>query len=79
MTPLLYGNDSFIAPGHTSQILTDDAGNDWICYHGYRKGSAAGNNRKFFIDRIDWTEDGWPVINGGAGPTTRAEAPVFGP
>ncbi|MBQ7195572.1 MAG: family 43 glycosylhydrolase [Bacteroidales bacterium] len=77
MTPLLYGNASFIAPGHTSKILTDDAGNDWIAYHGYVKGKANALGRILFIDRIDWTEDGWPVINSGNGPTTSAEAPAL--
>ena len=27
-------NKDFVGPGHNSQLVTDDAGNDWIFYHG---------------------------------------------
>lgn len=30
-------NDSFVGNGHCSEIVHDDAGNDWIFYHGVDK------------------------------------------
>jgi len=39
--------------------------------------------RQLLIDRIDWTADGWPTTNGGAGPSdgptaAPATTPIFG-
>jgi arabinan endo-1,5-alpha-L-arabinosidase len=34
-------------------------------------------DRVLMMDRIDWTQDGWPVINGGSGPSnTPVAAPI---
>lgn len=56
-------------PGHNS-IVTDDAGQDWTVYHA-RIGSETGP-RQLMMDKVDWV-DGWPVVNGGAGPTTGSQ------
>src|SRR5205085_2148477 len=34
---------------------------------------------QLLLDRIDWTADGWPVVNGGAGPSLTNVAPVTTP
>lgn len=76
MTPLLYSNSTHLAPGHVGEITTDDNGQDWIIYHCYIKGKT-GKGRLLYLDRIDWSDDGWPVINGGNGPTTSSPGPYF--
>ena len=65
--PILAGNDQFDAPGHNATISGSD-GQDWIVYHAMVRDEGS-TFRFLFIDRVDWI-DGWPVINGGAGPTS---------
>lgn len=55
---VLEGNANFSSPGHCSKIITDDNGQDWILYHAY---VADKDYRVMMLDRIDWTDDGWPV------------------
>jgi arabinan endo-1,5-alpha-L-arabinosidase len=72
--PILAANGRFNAPGHNATIR-DDAGRDWIVYHAMIRGDFT-NYRYLFIDAIDWV-DGWPVVNGGTGPSAGAdEAPA---
>ena len=70
---LIHGNDRFVGTGHNSEIVTDDAGNDWILYHAVDRENPKG--RVLMMDRIYW-EDDWPVIK-GAVPSLNAEAPVW--
>jgi beta-xylosidase len=73
--------------GHNA-IITDLSGQDWIIYHGidanngWVNGLPAGVHivyRQLLMDRIDWTADGWPVVNDGAGPSLTHAAPVTTP
>ena len=73
--PLLDRNDDIIGPGHCSEIVQDDAGQDWILYHGYSANDGNGG-RKVFLDRVYWDEDGWPRIGDGT-PTISGDAPIF--
>lgn len=75
----------FVGTGHCSQIVTDDAGQQWMAYHSYWQGNGYAN-RCLCIDRIGWTEDGWPYFpdateNGtepsAASPGSNVPAPVF--
>jgi arabinan endo-1,5-alpha-L-arabinosidase len=66
---------TFVGPGHNSNIITDDAGNDWILYHAYWKGNNY-DGRCLLLDRVHWDEDGWPIIGNGT-PSLTSEAPVF--
>ena len=34
----LEGAEPFIGPGHNAEIVTDEAGDDWILYHAYKRG-----------------------------------------
>ena len=71
---LLTGSDVVKGPGHDSQIITDDKGQDWIYYHGYdMKSIKAG--RKMFLERVRWV-DGWPVLGDGGHPSIEAAAPI---
>ncbi|WP_157891902.1 glycoside hydrolase family 43 protein [Paenibacillus crassostreae] len=69
--PILDMNDKFLAPGHNA-VIQDDAGQDWILYHAYDLIHADVPGRAMLLDRIDW-ENGWPVINGGKGPTSELQ------
>lgn len=68
---ILAEGNGWVGPGHNS-IATDDAGHEWLVYHAiprYNPRLANGANRRpVLIDRITW-ENGWPVINGGEGPS----------
>ncbi|EFH85759.1 family 43 glycosylhydrolase [Ktedonobacter racemifer] len=69
--------------GHNAMI-TDLSGQDWIIYHGvdendgWVKGSGI-SFRQLFMDRVDWTADGWPIVNDGKGPSLTNVAPVTTP
>lgn len=72
---LIDRNDRFVGPGHNSEIITDDEGQDWILYHAYDL-TQNESERMLMIDRITW-QDGWPVVEGGTPSTTQKQAPVF--
>jgi arabinan endo-1,5-alpha-L-arabinosidase len=65
--PILEANQEFLAPGHNATIR-DSAGRDWIVYHAFDRDDVTGR-RGLYIDPIDWV-DGWPAVNGGAGPSS---------
>jgi arabinan endo-1,5-alpha-L-arabinosidase len=68
-------NSDFIANGHNSEIIQDDAGNDWILFHGYQTSNIA-EERVVFLERVYWDNDGWPYILENS-PSKKAEAPSF--
>ena len=73
---ILIGNDYVKGPGHTSQIITDDNGKDWILYHGYDV-NEPNAGRKMYLDRVNWDSDGWPTIGKGYPSTTKTVGPYF--
>lgn len=75
---ILEGNNYVKGPGHTSQIITDDNGDDWILYHGYDVNDP-NVGRKAYLDKVNWDKDGWPIINDGTPSTSRMKAPYFKP
>ena len=66
----------FFGPGHNSIIVQDDAGTDWMIYHSYVKENAEVGGRLGMLDRVLWTEDGWPYIKNCV-PSTSDFLPVF--
>lgn len=71
--------------GHNA-LITDLSGHMWIVYHGVDKNNGWVNGAPFpitfrqtMLDRLDWTANGWPVTNGGAGPSEVNTAPVTTP
>lgn len=70
---ILEKNGAFVGPGHNSEIVTDDEGQDWIFYHGVSTDNPSG--RVLLMDKVSW-KDGWPVISDGT-PSKESSAPVF--
>ncbi|HEX8719890.1 MAG TPA: family 43 glycosylhydrolase [Pyrinomonadaceae bacterium] len=74
--PLVAANRDWQCPGHGSIVETPD-GRDFLLYHSYRRSRGAfGVGREALLDEVRWGADGWPSINGGAGPSTSAPAPL---
>ncbi len=59
----LSAGNGFICPGHCSQILTDDKGQDWVLYHAYVQGQQ-DKGRRLMLSNLSWT-GGWPSVAGG--------------
>lgn len=70
---LIRKNNAFVGTGHNSEIVTDNAGNDWFFYHAVSTKNPEG--RVLMMDKIDW-KDGWPSVE-GASPSTESDKPVF--
>jgi beta-xylosidase len=73
--PILAGNDVWRCPGHGS-IVSDADGRYWLLYHAYAKNGFVATGREMLLDEVIFGSDGWPTINGGKGPSTRANAPA---
>ena len=59
---LVVQSDQNVAgPGHIS-LLEDDAGDWFMCYHGYDK--FAPNGRYVFLDKLIWDDNGFPELAG---------------
>ncbi|MDR1860902.1 MAG: family 43 glycosylhydrolase [Bacteroidales bacterium] len=70
---VIQGNNTFAGVGHSSRLIADDEGSEYVLYHGYRKSDGAG--RFLFLDKIVWEND-WPTVVNKT-PSTQAKAPVF--
>ena len=70
---LLSGNAFVAGPGHNAEFIMDDAGVDWILYHGYLR-SEPELSRLGFLDRIFWQDD-WPYME--KAPSNSFEIPFF--
>jgi len=75
--PILKGNDEWKCPGHGS-IVADARGRDFLLYHAYQAKDFVYVGRQALLDEVQWQSGagGWPSINGGAGPSGRASAPL---
>lgn len=75
-TTVIDRNAAFVGPGHNSILIEDAAGDTWTFYHAFRT-TDPDSGRLVLLDRIRWTDDGWPYVEGGK-PSERAEAPIIG-
>ena len=73
--PVLKGTDRFRCPGHAS-VAETPAGEQYLLYHAYTDTGSIDVGRQVLLDRLAWGESGWPVVNGGAGPSPQAPAPA---
>ncbi len=75
---VIFKNDAWVGPGHAT-VISDDAGTDWLLYHAMPSKDPVlpngTNRREGLLDAIAWV-DGWPVVNGGDGPSWK---PTPGP
>lgn len=72
---LLDKDDSVLGPGHNAGLITDDAGNDYMFYHGF-KASDPDAGRVVWLSRIVWT-DGWPSVMMEKGSQKNETVPVI--
>lgn len=73
--PILAGNDNWKCPGHGT-VVTDARGRDWMMYHAMHSKDFVYVGRQALLDEIKWGANGWPTINDGKGPSSRAAAPM---
>lgn len=59
----LSAGNGFVSPGHCSEILTDDHGDDWVLCHAFVMNEEA-KGRRLILNKLTW-KDGWPGIEGG--------------
>ena len=65
--PIIRPNAAWRCPGHGTAVETP-AGKDFFIYHAYPVAGSVYLGRESVLDSITWTDDGWPLINGGRGP-----------
>ena len=65
--PIIRPNSNWKCPGHGTAVETA-SGKDYFIYHAYPATGTIYLGRESVLDRITWF-NGWPVINGGAGPS----------
>lgn len=79
-TLVLQGSDEIVGPGHTSGIITDSKGQDWIFYHAIDKQDGKLGNgtsrRMLMLDPLLWKED-WPIIGEGKPSQHKIKKPII--
>jgi arabinan endo-1,5-alpha-L-arabinosidase len=70
---LIHKNSAFVGTGHNSEIVSDDAGQSWVFYHGVDKKNPEG--RILLLDKVNWI-NGWPSVNTDS-PSLDSERPLF--
>lgn len=74
---VLAGNiTKWIGPGHNAIIVQDDVGTEWMVYHSFRKIGTQFTGRHGMLDRLQWSDDGWPYVKGYV-PSDTDLIPVF--
>lgn len=63
---LIHKNEAFVGTGHNAELITDEAGNDWMLYHGVSVSNPHG--RVLLLDRVYW-KNGWPMVKGTSAST----------
>ena len=77
--PIAQTNGSWRCPGHGT-LVDDGMGRTFLLYHAYDASrDSLSIGRQALLDEVRWRSDGWPEINGGAGPSTLAAAPFGTP
>jgi xylan 1,4-beta-xylosidase len=72
--PIMAGNLTWKCPGHGS-IVADERGRYWLMYHAYSQQGSVFTGREAMLDEVKFGADDWPTINGGKGPSVKAESP----
>jgi hypothetical protein len=70
-------NSRFVGNGHCSEIVQDDAGIDWIFFHGWDVNNS-NNGRVLLLNKVNWDRSGWPYFTSSS-PAITGDKPTFGP
>ena len=71
---VIRGDAMYAGPGHNSRIIKDDEGVDWMFYHSYIEENTP---RSLMLDKVDWDEEGWPVVGNGRPSYTLKVIPII--
>lgn len=74
--PVIRPNGVWRCPGHGSAVKTP-TGKDYFLYHAYPVQGTIYLGRESVLDRITWGADGWPLVNGGRGPSGEVQGSEF--
>lgn len=76
---VVQGNAEWAGPGHNA-VVTDDAGTAWLVYHAMPRDDArlpnGTNRRQALLDPLQWSDDGWPYVQGRVPGSEARPAPV---
>jgi beta-xylosidase len=56
-------------------VVEDEKGDFYLMYHAYHADSFVYVGRQAVLDKLTFSDDGWPVVNGRKGTAYRAAAP----
>lgn len=86
--PVLKQNGNAVVGPGGQAVVTDITGQDWLVYHGINQHEPWANNghsgdtsplRQLYLNQLNWTADGWPLVNDGNGPDLSSQAPATTP
>jgi beta-xylosidase len=66
--PILDSDYTWLCPGHGT-LAQSPNGRWWMLYAAYHAQGTVFDTRSMLLAPIRWTRDGWPVVNGGTGPS----------
>jgi arabinan endo-1,5-alpha-L-arabinosidase len=77
---VVQGNSEFVGVGHNS-VVRDEAGDYYIYYHGFDATLSSpmygnSNRRSLLVDKLEWTESGWPQVKDQVAGRSGMKAPV---
>ena len=76
--PILASNSRFRCPGHGS-VVSGPWGSRFFVYHAYSTTEPLLVGRQLLVDKLEWDQSGWPVLNGGHGPSLFGVSPLSKP
>jgi arabinan endo-1,5-alpha-L-arabinosidase len=74
---VLQGDDTYIGPGHNARILTDKNDVNWMLYHSYINENNAVGQRNLMLGKVNWDNDGWPIVDNGTPSPVLTDMPAF--
>jgi len=72
--PIITENELWKCPGHGSLVQHPD-GDFYFMYHAYHAENFVYVGRQAVLDKVEFTENGWPTINQGRGTAYESAAP----
>jgi len=75
MNPILQDNEEWKCAGHGTVV--EKGGDFWMLYHAYNTEGSVYVGRQGVLEKINWTADGWPVLENKAGYERSKESLEF--